>query len=338
MKRFLPLCFVALISNAMLAYDVDVDGIFYNLFPETKTAEVAPKSDDQPQERLYKGSMTIPDTMYCNETAYRVVGVGPSAFINCNDLLHVELPNGLQYVADKAFMNCTKLQHMILPDSVVRVGEKAFFNCQQLTALVLPDMIIEIGNEAFAKCYKLTSLAIPKHVCKIGINAFCDCNLSLVAVHPENKVYCSRRNCDAIIERETQTLIVGSINTRIPDSVATIGYGAFAYCTGPENMFIPRCVTKIEDNAFYGCNYMKSLKLSSTLQSIGAQAFANCTAIKEISCRAEVPPVCGENAFKNVNKKAQLYVPIQSIEAYENADGWREFEEIVALPTKATKK
>ena len=29
MKRFLPLCFVALISNAMLAYDVDVDGIFY---------------------------------------------------------------------------------------------------------------------------------------------------------------------------------------------------------------------------------------------------------------------------------------------------------------------
>jgi hypothetical protein len=83
---------------------------------------------------------------------------------------------------------------------------------------------------------------------------------------------------------------------------------------------------------------MKSLKLSSTLQSIGAQAFANCTAIKEISCRAEVPPVCGENAFKNVNKKAQLYVPIQSIEAYKNADGWREFEEIVALPTKATKK
>jgi hypothetical protein len=51
-----------------------------------------------------------------------------------------------------------------------------------------------------------------------------------------------------------------------------------------------------------------------------------------------VPPVCGENAFKNVNKKAQLYVPIQSIEAYKNADGWREFEEIVALPTKATKK
>lgn len=44
--------------------------------------------------------------------------------------------------------------------------------------------------------------------------------------------YDSRENCNAIIETATNTLINGCKNTIIPNSVTTIGYGAFWGCSG----------------------------------------------------------------------------------------------------------
>ena len=45
-------------------------------------------------------------------------------------------------------------------------------------------------------------------------------------------MYDSRDNCNAIIEKETNTLIQGCKNTKIPSGVTEIGRYAFDGCSG----------------------------------------------------------------------------------------------------------
>ncbi|MBQ6209968.1 MAG: leucine-rich repeat protein, partial [Prevotella sp.] len=72
-------------------------------------------------------------------------------------------------------------------------------------------------------------------------------------------MYDSRNNCNAIIETSTNTLISGCKNTSIPNSVTTIGDGAFHGCSGLTSITIPNSVTTIGDGAFHGCSGLTSI-------------------------------------------------------------------------------
>ena len=55
-------------------------------------------------------------------------------------------------------------------------------------------------------------------------------------------------------------------------------------------------------------------------------AFNNCTSITQISSEAVVPPTCGINALDDINKsKCKLIVPKNSLDAYKQADQWKDF-------------
>ena len=55
-------------------------------------------------------------------------------------------------------------------------------------------------------------------------------------------------------------------------------------------------------------------------------AFNNCTSITQISSEAVVPPTCDSDVFTDINKsKCKLIVPKNSLDAYKQADQWKEF-------------
>ena len=84
--------------------------------------------------------------------------------------------------------------------------------------------------------------------------AFGGCSgLTSILVDENNKIYDSRDNCNAIIKTATNALIVGCMNTKIPDSVTSIGDCAFSGCTGLTSIVIPNSVTSIKYSAFEGC-------------------------------------------------------------------------------------
>jgi len=68
-----------------------------------------------------------------------------------------------------------------------------------------------------------------------------------------NPIYDSRDNCNAIIETATNKLVVGCMNTTIPDSVSEIGEDAFSGCSGLSSINIPDSVSVIGTRAFLGC-------------------------------------------------------------------------------------
>ena len=142
--------------------------------------------------------------------------------------------------------------------------------------------VAEIGFEAFRGC-TLTSITIPGNVKTIDVYAFYDCVcLSSIKVEEGNKVYDSRNECNAIIETETNTLIIGCKNTFIPNSVTTIGSSAFELCIGLTDIIIPNSVKSIESDAFNGCSSLTSIAITNSVKSIGVAAFADCSSLTSI--------------------------------------------------------
>ena len=72
-----------------------------------------------------------------------------------------------------------------------------------------------------------------------------------------------------------------------------------------------------------------------SVTSIGESAFEGCSGLLDMFCYAENVPTTGSDAFEESNiANATLHVPAGSVGAYQAADQWKNFKEIVALKPK----
>ena len=167
---------------------------------------------------------------------------------------------------------------------VTSIGNKAFKNCRNLTSITIPNSVTRIGNKAFKDCQNLTSITIPNSVTSIGEKILDGCEkLTSIIVEVGNEKYDSRKNCNAIIETETNTLIIGCRTTIIPDDVTSIGESAFHHCEKLTSIKIPNGVTTIEGLAFCGCRMLTDVTIPNSVESIGDQAFDFCDSLREIN-------------------------------------------------------
>ena len=106
---------------------------------------------------------------------------------------------------------------------------------------------------------------------------------------------------------------------------------------------LPQSLTVIEHSAFEGCTQLDSILIPYNVTYIGANAFADCTSLSTVTCIAPTPPTMGQFANPSANSEifarvdvsnATLFVRAESIEAYKNAEQWKEFGQI--LPIEGT--
>jgi len=186
-------------------------------------------------------------------------------------------------IGDYALYNCNKLIEIILTNRVSAIGNNAFYFNTSLTSITIPNSVTSIGNNAFYYNTSLTSITIPSSVTSIGNNVFGYCSkLESIVVDENNFVYDSRENSNAIIEKATNTLIVGCKNTIIPNSVTSIGNNAFYNNTSLTSIIIPNSVTSIGNYAFYGCSSLTSITIPSSVTSIGNYVFGYCSKLESI--------------------------------------------------------
>lgn len=190
--------------------------------------------------------------------------------------------------------------------------------------------VTAIGDFAFKDCSALTSVTIPESVTSIHGNVFYNCNgLVTIIVEETNPVYDSRGNCNAIIKTADNKLISGCNNTNIPNSVTSIGGSAFSCCNGITSIDIPNSVTSIADwGAFSYCSNLTSVIIPSSVTSIGDGAFYSSDGLTSVTVDRKEPLAIGKYVFSN-SANATLYVPKGSKAAYETADYWKDFKEIV---------
>lgn len=69
----------------------------------------------------------------------------------------------------------------------------------------------------------------------------------------------------------------------IPDSVTSIGNGAFWRCSSLTSITLLESVTSIGDSAFGVCSRLRSITLPDSVTSIGEEAFSGCSRLTSIS-------------------------------------------------------
>ena len=130
--------FTLLLALPLLAsaYDCQVDGIYYNLNSEEKTAEVTyQKVENNIYYSDYSGSVVIPEKFTYKGVEYSVTSIGISAFRDCRGLTSVTIPNSVTTIGDLAFYYCIGLTSVTIPNSVTYIGGSAFSNCYVLTSI-----------------------------------------------------------------------------------------------------------------------------------------------------------------------------------------------------------
>jgi hypothetical protein len=80
--------------------------------------------------------------------------------------------NALTTIPEEAFLGCEMLVDITIPNSVTSIGSLAFGDCTSLTKVTIPNSVKSIEMGTFASCYSLTSITIPKSVTSIGDTAF----------------------------------------------------------------------------------------------------------------------------------------------------------------------
>ena len=79
-------------------------------------------------------------------------------------------------------------------------------------------------------------------------------------------------------------------------SVTSIGYAAFAYCSGLTSVSIGNSVTEIGEDAFRGCSGMTSVEIPNSVISIGEYAFYDCSSLTSVVIPNAVTSI-GSSAF-----------------------------------------
>ena len=188
---------------------------------------------------------------------------------------------GVKVIGNGAFFWCEYLTSINIPNSVTTIGNGAFSRCSSLISINIPNSVTTIGRGAFSRCNSLTSIIIPNSVVTIIGNPFYFWYGNL---YNESKAFIYE---DHVLFNKNKTTLIAYIarekNYTIPNSVTTIGEGAFNGCHFLTSIKIPNSVTTIGEGAFNGCYSLTSINIPNSVTTIGKLAFNGCYSLTNIN-------------------------------------------------------
>ena len=191
----------------------------------------------------------------CNLTT-----IGNSAF-NTSGIYTFAIPESLTSLGNSAFYSCENLNKVTFPQNckLSELPSYTFYSCKKLFSVDIPNSITSIEESTFQGCRSLITVVIPETITSIDRDSFAYCdNLSSIKVDSNNTVYDSRNNCNAIIETNTNTLVLGCKDTTIPNTVTSIGENAFNG-SSITSITIPKSVVSIKWYAFLNSQELQNV-------------------------------------------------------------------------------
>ncbi|MBE7074529.1 MAG: hypothetical protein E7376_00900 [Clostridiales bacterium] len=197
---------------------------------------------------------------------------------------------------------------LVIDPEITDIGKDAFICCYDLTSIIIPNSVQSIGASAFYLCNSLTAIKIPSSVKSIGNVGLASCEyLTSISVDAKNSVYDSRNNCNAIIETKTNRLVAGCKNTIIPNDVISIGEFSFQSCSLTK-IEIPNSVSSIGNGAFNWCDDLKNIEIPNSVVEIGYGAFGNCKSLKNVQLSTNLD-IIDQGVFEGCLVLEEIKIP-----------------------------
>ncbi len=245
-------------------------------------------------------SITIPNS---------VTSIGSYAFRDCTSLTSIEIPSSVTSIGYEAFYRCTSLTSIEIPSSFT-----------SLTDITIPNIVTaHIASSAFQYCHKLVEIynLSPLNITKgstsygyvgcYALDIYNDINTpSKLSTTSDGYIFYSDGTNTYLMGykgSDTELTLPESYNggsykiykyafyennkiksITIPNSVTSIGYDAFSYCTSLESVTFAEGsqLESIGSSAFSRCTSLKSIEIPQSVTSIGDEAFLGCTSLNAV--------------------------------------------------------
>lgn len=314
---------MSMVASVASAYDIQVDGFYYNL--TGMTATVTYKEKGTSNKNAYSGDIVIPETFEYYGATYTVIAIGEDAFWDCKNITSVSLPETIKSIGADAFYGCEGLTSFVIPDNVSTLGT-AFRFCSNLESIVIGKGVRSIPYDCFRSCSsfkKMTiksnallntgkyigyigvwppEIVITEDVASIGANAFSGNGIIKSVTLPET--------ITSIGESAFQGCSALSSFT-IPSNVTYIGASAFKNCGNLKNVKIPAGVTEINNSVFSGCSSLEGeIEIPDEVTNIGEEAFKGCANVTSFKYRTKLKEI-GKSTFAGCTGLTELIIPNQ---------------------------
>lgn len=109
----------------------------------------------------------------------------------------------------------------------------------------------------------------------------------------------------------------------------SISKEAFSGCSSLTSVSIPNCITNIGNQAFSGCSSLTTVTIPNSVTSIDGGTFYGCSGLHTVTSLNQTPPIISYSIFDDYS--ATLQVPTGCKTAYQNAEYWNKFKNIVEI-------
>lgn len=248
------------------------------------------------------------------------------ALANFINLKSIEIPNSVTKIGPGAFYQCLNLQSVEIPNSVKEICTSAF-RVTAIDKLTIPSSVTSLGHYILTNYDSQADNEIPGNELVISDG-------DQPIVFENGDLFCTLKNLYigrdwsyanfGSYKRIVETVKIGDRVTKlpsdafnafeklksisIPQSVSSIGGGAFYNCTELESIDIKAAIDTIPNAFLKGCTSLKAVTIPESANHIGWDAFYNCQSLEAVTIPAKIKSIDGA-AFRNCKSLKSIIIP-----------------------------